>query len=294
MLVLIPTLTIILGAVYFKGPMMVGLPVLAILGIMILLGTLSLVAMLFRQLDLTDKGQPLALPPGSMRATIALALIVLFAIISITLYMSISDGGEPYKLPGLRETERNALVVAAASRVVETFDDQCAKPTQAPVAGSAPPSCATDDRRYIVVLRPAPSSEAVDLAKQLLVLVGTLMTSVTSYYFATRAGAEGNQPAPENGGSTDGRQGRDTGGSGNDRASPRNEAAVVEGEADTNNAEQLAGLATRDGGNSPQTQTAHAHIADTVDGCDVEIVESTPDERLPKAVGGIAAPRREV
>ena len=69
----------------------VGLPILAIFGIMILFGSVSLVSTLFARLKLSDKSQALALPEGSIRAAIALALIVLFAIISIMLYQSSSN-----------------------------------------------------------------------------------------------------------------------------------------------------------------------------------------------------------
>ncbi|OYU42501.1 MAG: hypothetical protein CFE44_23640, partial [Burkholderiales bacterium PBB4] len=196
-LVLVPTLAIVGGVAWSRGSMTVGLPVLAILGIMMLLGTLALVAMLFKRLDLTNRDQPLALPPGSMRAAIALSLIVLFAIISITLYLSISEGGKPYRVTDLRDTERNTLVIAGAARVMDVYDDACAGRAQAAnqptnlvegpatsAAAKASEPCADSDRRYSVVLRPLPSTESTDLAKQLLVLVGTLMTSVTSFYFA--------------------------------------------------------------------------------------------------------------
>lgn len=213
-LVLLPTALLVACVAWFDRYKMVGLPVLAILGIMILLGTLALVAMLFKRLDLSDPLQPLALPQGSMRAAISLSLIVLFAIISITLYLSISNSGEPYTIGGLREGERTALVSATPSRVVQSYEERCATaappPDSAPAPAGSPPAavptpvtrapatataCAPGDRRFAVVLRAAPSSEAVDIAKQLLVLVGTLMTSVTSFYFAARAGAEPSKTA---------------------------------------------------------------------------------------------------
>lgn len=213
-LVLLPIAMLVACVAWFDQYKMVGLPVLAILGIMILLGTLAMVAMLFKRLDLSDPRQPLALPPGSMRAAIALSLIVLFAIISITLYLSISSSGEPYTIGGLREGERTALVSATPSRVVQSYEERCATAATPPDSAAAPAvsppaavptpaartpvtaaACAPGDRRFAVVLRAAPSSEAVDIAKQLLVLVGTLMTSITSFYFAARAGAEPSKTA---------------------------------------------------------------------------------------------------
>jgi hypothetical protein len=292
-LVFLPMLAIVAGAIWFRGLTTAGLPVLAILGIMILLGTLALVAMLFKQLELTNRDHPLALPPGSMRATIALSLIVLFAIISITLYTSIADGGKAYRLTGLQEGERNQLVMTSAARVLESMDDSCAKPVV------APDKCAKEDLRFAVVLRPAPSSEAVDLAKQLLVLVGTLMTSVTSFYFAARSDVEAKTPATER---------DDTGGQANTPSS--NRGPVPHGSGGGGGqplqrdqaADSVAPVGPSTTGTSnvasaeSSTVTApaaHQHVGEhDADGCDVAIVESTPDVNLPKAEGGIAAPER--
>lgn len=178
-LVALPMLLLFAGADYLDKVHMVGLPLLAIFGIMILFGSLALVAMLFESLNLTNPEQPLALPEGSIRAAIALSLIVLFAIMSILLFKS--SAGTPFELGGLTEGQRNDIVAKSADRVQKIADAPCAKVL---AAGT---SCVADDRRYVVTLRSGVSSESTDLAKQLLILVGTLMTSVTSYYFASRA-----------------------------------------------------------------------------------------------------------
>ena len=101
------------------------LPILVITGVMALFATLALVAVTFSVAGLSDETQALGLPEGSVRAAIALSLIVIFAITSIYLYTSLKDT--------------------------------------------------------------APTSPNVDLAKQVFAVVGTLMTSVASFYFASRA-----------------------------------------------------------------------------------------------------------
>ena len=53
------------------------LPLVAISGVVILLGTLALVAVVFGFLSLDDPKQALGLPEGSIRAVIALALLVI-------------------------------------------------------------------------------------------------------------------------------------------------------------------------------------------------------------------------
>lgn len=186
-LVTLPAVLLFFGSRYLESVSLIGLPLLAIFGIMILFGTLALVAMLFQGLGLDDKSQPLALPEGSIRAAIALSLIVLFAIISIMLFQGM--GGKPLLLDGLTETQRNEMVLKFGVRA-EGLTESCTRP---PPAGAA---CAAEDKRYTLSLRSAPGAESLDLAKQLLILVGTLMTSVTSYYFAARSQSGAGKAAP--------------------------------------------------------------------------------------------------
>ena len=101
------------------------LPILVITGVMALFATLALVAVTFSVAGLSDGTQPLGLPEGSVRAAIALSLIVIFSITSIYLYTSLKDAD--------------------------------------------------------------PASPGIDFAKQVFAVVGTLMTSVASFYFASRA-----------------------------------------------------------------------------------------------------------
>lgn len=180
-LVLLPAVVLMLGLGYrlFDGMRLVGLPMLAIFGIILLFGTLALVAMLFQTLGLTNRDEPLALPPGSIRAAIALSLIVLFAIISIMLFQSLL--GSTFVLHGTTKAQRDEMVAKAPDRVVESVPAPCA--ASVPQSGT----CNEADLRFDVRMQgAAPPTGASDLAKQLLVLVGTLMTSVTSFYFAGR------------------------------------------------------------------------------------------------------------
>lgn len=184
-LVVVPAAMMMLGLAYhwFDGMRLVGLPMLAIFGIIMLFGTLALVAMLFQSLGLTNRDEALALPQGSVRAAIAMSLIVLFAIIAIMLFQSML--GASYLLQGLTKAQRDAMVEKAPDRVVEALPAPCA--TKVPEGGT----CADADQRFDLRMQGAePPRGASDLAKQLLVLVGTLMTSVTSFYFATRGQAE--------------------------------------------------------------------------------------------------------
>jgi hypothetical protein len=109
------------------------LPLLAIIGVMSLIIVLSCVAISFSSVDLADKTQALGLPNGSMRAVIAMSLILIFAIVVVFLYGTLTridkDSGQPVEVP----------------------------------------------------------AAAQDFGKQLLVMLGTLITSVASFYFGTQS-----------------------------------------------------------------------------------------------------------
>jgi hypothetical protein len=145
----------------------IGLPVLAIAGVVLLLATLALVSVAFSVFGLDDKSQALALPEGSIRAVIALSLIVLFAVLSVYLYGSLSDA-RINSVAGLNAAQKaNFIAALAREQVVAVTPD----------SGDGPFTVYFRDRN--------PASE--DFAKQLLVLIGTLVTSVASFYFGTRA-----------------------------------------------------------------------------------------------------------
>ena len=119
------------------------------------------------------------------------------------------------------------------------------------MANSPLKGCRRDDVRYSVLVRQPQGQESTDLAKQLLILIGTLMTSVTSFYFASRA----TEPKRED--KTSGTAGEGTPG----------------GDA-------------QGGGTGSSGQGAGENA---VDGCDVAVVKATQDEELPASKGGVAS-----
>jgi hypothetical protein len=174
-LVVLPSAALILGIHPLEDHSMVGLPILAIFGIMILFGALALISTVFARLGLSAQSEALALPPGSIRAAIALALIVLFALISVMLYQSLS---RPYVIEHQTYAAKEAFVKEPSNRILAVQPEPCPAALQ---------PCTPEQRLYTIHLRQSPTPEAADLAKQLLILVGTLMTSVTSFYFASRS-----------------------------------------------------------------------------------------------------------
>ena len=148
---------------------------------MALLFCMAAISVAFAAMNLSDKTQALALPEGSVRAVIALCLIVLFAIMTIFLFRSLSDpvtGTPPITLSGLTKEAAAALtnsqdlncVIASYIENDKTlFRAECREKVD-------------DDAK-------ARQRAKEDFAKQLLILIGTLVTAVSSFYFGTRAAA---------------------------------------------------------------------------------------------------------
>jgi hypothetical protein len=166
----------IVASNYLKDPgMQVQLPLLAIVGIMALLAALAVVSVAFSLAGLSDRTQALGLPEGSVRAVIALSLIVLFAITSVYLYSSLAVR-DLKNSPALAEKERDDFVKNLRNGELVTVT-----------------SSGDEKKTYVVVYRLG-SQASEDFAKQLFTVIGTLMTAVASFYFATRAAAG---PAPK-------------------------------------------------------------------------------------------------
>ena len=150
------------------------LPLVAIGGVVVLITILTTVAMTFSALQLTDPAQPLGLPDGSIRAVIALSLVVLFAIFTIFLYRGVFVGG-PKNTILLSEAEMGEFFKRAdhlreirATPAMDKTDKLLTNSEGKPL--------------YEVNFREGETAASVDFAKHLVVLLGTLMTAVTSFY----------------------------------------------------------------------------------------------------------------
>ena len=172
------------------------LALLAIGGVLVLIFMLTAVAMVFSALGLANSQLAMGLPDGSIRAVIALSLIVLFAILSVFLYQGISaTNASPNIVQSISEAERAQFI----------RDHSSARDLQAVFAKDADGKQLKDkdgNNLYDVSYR-STNLAADDFAKQLLVLLGTLMTAITSFYLgagtattAVAAGQAGASPAP--------------------------------------------------------------------------------------------------
>ena len=148
----------------------VTLSLLAIGGIILMLAALAAVSILLSFLDLADKTQALALPEGSIRAVIALSLVVLFSIMSIFHFESISSAGRIRSIEHLTAGDK------------ETFSRNI---PESQLLGSIMTKKEFPEE-YTIYFEEYFGESADDFAKQLLILIGTLMASVTSFYFGAK------------------------------------------------------------------------------------------------------------
>jgi hypothetical protein len=200
----------------------IALPIIAITGVVVLLGVLAFVAIGFSMVNLHDRTEALGLPPGSVRGVIALSLVVLFAILSVFLFGALKDGAAVTIATCLKQEQRIELLTSLGNRpgVASVQSDQmdggvlcpaaelawaAAKEAQAAIAKASnaekvskaldaqtkTANAETVSRSLYKVYSRDPANQAsTDFTKQLLVLIGTLVTAVASFYFGSKAVGE--------------------------------------------------------------------------------------------------------
>jgi hypothetical protein len=147
----------------------IGLPMLAVGAVVLLLFLLAAMSLVFALFGLQDQSQALALPEGSIRAVIALMLIVLFAVLSVYLYGSLNEEGRMVEIGTITADEYARIKDSASAKELLVI---------------------TTGNELKVLVRHQRSEDGVDFAKQLLVLVGTLVTSIASFYFGAKTVSE--------------------------------------------------------------------------------------------------------
>jgi hypothetical protein len=135
--------------------------------LLLYLGTLIL-----RALDMGAPGEALGMPEGSIRALIAMSLILIFAIIGIQVFAAGSAGTELVST-GLTQVQIDALRADGAIVVSQTLLTPVPAPPAAPL--------------YDVTTRQVMTQEAHDFGLQLMTTVSTLVVAVAGFYFGSRA-----------------------------------------------------------------------------------------------------------
>lgn len=138
----------------------------------LLILVICVLSIIFRLLGLDDRSRAMGLPEGSIRAIIALLLIVLFFLAAVFLFESTQERPDA----GVRRT----LQSITADRLAGISTDQILS-LQSRTEG--------DTTVYDVDLAQAPTNtpESKDIAKQLITVVATLVTAVAAFYFGANS-----------------------------------------------------------------------------------------------------------
>jgi hypothetical protein len=150
------------------------LPLVVIFGVVILLMAIGLLVFSFSQLNLASPAQALGLPDGSVRSIIALMLLVLFTIVAIFLYNSVATSGALQSVKNVSSADLDTMR-KHVTVVVATADP--GKETTGP---------------FMVYFRNS-NLAGEDIAKQLIILLGTLVTAVASFYFGANSVASAHE-----------------------------------------------------------------------------------------------------
>ncbi|MGX1159921.1 hypothetical protein FBY31_1719 [Arthrobacter sp. SLBN-100] len=138
----------------------------------VLILVVSTLVIVLRRLGLADANEAMGLPSGSIRAIIALLLIMLFFIAAIFLFNSSLNQTDP--------TQTRSLEGVTAERFATIPTDQIQSSQTRQVDNATV---------YDVVLFQPSSGTAAseDIAKQLITTVGTLVTAVAAFYFGANS-----------------------------------------------------------------------------------------------------------
>jgi ABC-type multidrug transport system fused ATPase/permease subunit len=179
---------------------MVTLVVIA--GVIGLLAVLMMTALAFSAVRLSDRSQALGLPEGSVRAVIALSLIVIFVITVVFLFGNL--GTQLNQIQHLTLAQTNAIpgnLVAnkrseeepkkkEAADLQKKADDLKAKGSSDAAKAQEEATAAANEADaakglYTVDRYVEPSRGSDDLAKQVITTISTLVVSISAFYFGS-------------------------------------------------------------------------------------------------------------
>lgn len=141
-------------------------PIALIIGLVGLITALSAMVAVFVRAGVVNKDEALGFPSGSVRALIALLLILMFAILAVFFYSQVR-GGEV--LESVSRAEYEGLL--AQDRVV----------------GAKLVNDNVNDALDKFDVRVASDQQSTDIAKQLLTTLSTLVVALAAFYFGNKA-----------------------------------------------------------------------------------------------------------
>ncbi|MBA2381505.1 MAG: hypothetical protein H0V73_05270 [Chloroflexi bacterium] len=144
------------------------------------LGTLIL-----RSLDLGSPTEALGMPQGSIRALIAMSLILIFAIVGFVVLKS--GSGDPGVSHGITQAQIDALRADGTKITSQTLID----------VPAGQPTAAPGTEHYDVATLQPLTDDAHDFALQLLSTVSTLVVAVAGFYFGAQSVSQASKTVQE-------------------------------------------------------------------------------------------------
>ena len=149
--------------------------ILLVGGVVSVMLLLYLGAVILGSLGVGSRRQALGMPEGSIRALIAVSLILMFAIIGVTVFYS-TQGGETIESKGITA-------------------DQIDQLENVQIVGISAVEPAASPERFDVVARTELSASGHDFGLQLLTTVATLVVAVAGFYFGSRSAGDATKSA---------------------------------------------------------------------------------------------------
>lgn len=180
-----------------------GAVVLIGLGLVIIL--VAALVIIYSVLDIANKDQALGLPEGSVRALLALSLVLVFVLLSAFLHNSLSkacsiatlDNVSKEGVDALKKDE-NCVVISALpmSDGKATDPNQAANKTDNKQGNNTENKSGSNDAsqnksQLFTVRYYVRHKDADDLAKQIFTTLGTIFVTVIGFYFGTSAATSG-------------------------------------------------------------------------------------------------------
>jgi hypothetical protein len=150
---------------------------LLLFGVLTFFFALAALIGVFRALNISEKGSALGMPQGSIRAFMALVLIMLFFLMAVFLYLDVARTGTERRLTGISQSSYEQVI--AGGQVVSAISYMVPDPENPE----------QEVQRWDVVLRAARerSEVAEELARQLITVLGTLIVAIAAFYFGTNS-----------------------------------------------------------------------------------------------------------
>jgi ABC-type multidrug transport system fused ATPase/permease subunit len=180
------------------------LPMQFVAAVVLLVLVICILTIVFKRLELSDKTRAMGLPDGSVRAIIALLLIMLFFLIAVFLFQATQEHPDPNAERSLNGITAERLSGIPTDQILSMTSRTEGQVTVYDVKLSSPPTN---------------TAASTDIAKQLITIVATLVTAVSAFYFgANTATSASSQPRDGGAGSGNGAEGQGSGGTGSGAA----------------------------------------------------------------------------